>query len=208
MHDLAKTTIDEDDFYTKVSLEHFSNKENIEMLNALENLIISFDDKNENLKREVWNFCKVFIILLFDLNYSNSINKTLSKSLIKCKSHEEPHLVWSKLVEYASYCDKNSALISIENFDVQILEMFSIKKNLEIEIKPVEEIDHFIADIALIGSWRVENKSDQLVIEKLSSMPYSSFENKAKGMLLQYPNYFAFDGSIWRIKHKEELLNQ
>ena len=208
LHDLANTTIDEDDFYTKVSLEHFSNEENTEMLNILENLITSFDDKNENLKREVWNFCKVFIILLFDLNYTNSINKTLSESLIKCKSHEEPCLVWSKLVEYASYCDKNSASISIENFNVQILELFSIKKNLEFEIKPVEEVDHFIADIALIGSWRVENKNDQLVIEKLSGMPYSSFENKAKGMLLQYPSYFTFDGSVWRIKHKEELFNQ
>ena len=208
LHDLANTTIDENDFYTEVSLEHFSNEENTEMLNVLENIITSFDDKNENLKREVWNFCKVFIILLFDLNYSNSINKALSESLIKCKSHEEPYLVWSKLVEYASYCDKNSASISIENFNEQILELFSIKKNLEIEIKPVEEIDHFIADIALIGSWRVENKNDQLVIEKLSNMPYSNFENKAKGMLLQYHNYLTFDGSVWRIKHKEELLNQ
>lgn len=69
---------------------------------------------------ELWKFCKVFILLLFDMDCAESVNRTLSASLIKCNSPENPIFVWSRLVEYAGQCNQAAASVSKESIDRHI----------------------------------------------------------------------------------------
>lgn len=107
----------------------FSNDDNKKMLAAIKeciSLVKGCEPENE----ELWKFCKVFILLLFDMDCAESVNRTLSASLIKCNSPENPIFVWSRLVEYAGQCNQAAASVSKESIDRNIRELGSYYKFL------------------------------------------------------------------------------
>lgn len=146
---------------------------------------------------------------MVDLDYEESIIRTLSTSLINCNSSMDARLVWSKLVEYTSKCDQNGASINKDNLDEYIMGFFSKKeKQLQIPPLPISIIDSFVPTVVLIGSWKESNKYDHVIIEEISGMKYSEFEGKSKSMLLQNSNYIRLENGCWTVVHKEELLAQ
>ena len=157
---------------------------------------------------ELWKFCKCFILLLFDVDCKESINRALSISLIKCNSTEKADLVWSRLVEYAGYCNQTAANISLQNIDREILDLFSNQESIQSLPLPLEKVDLFIPMLALIGSWNEKNEFDRQIVEKISNMEYSEFESRARSMLCQNSEYLKLENGIWKVLHKEELLEQ
>lgn len=82
LHAEAIGSIDAEAFMEKIDMPVFSDDDNKKMLVAIKeciSLVKGCEPENE----ELWKFCKVFILLLFDMDCAESVNRTLSASLIK-----------------------------------------------------------------------------------------------------------------------------
>lgn len=157
LHAQAIGSVDERDFIERINTRNFSNTDYIKMLTIIKECISAAQDC-EPTNREIWSFCKAFILLLFDMDCLESVNRALSASLIKCNSSMDATLVWSRLVEYAGSCNQSAASINKENSDKSIQELFSENKIIQILPTPITGIDLFIPTVALIGTWREGNK--------------------------------------------------
>lgn len=207
LHVEAIGAIDAEAFMERIDVPVFSNNDNQKMLAAIKECI-SLAKGCEPTNEEVWKFCKAFILLLFDMDCAESVNRALSASLIKCNSPENPILVWSRLVEYAGQCNQAAASVSKENIDRNIRDLFSKNNIIQLPPDPITAIDLFIPTIALIGAWKEDNEFDCKMIEQISGMEYSEFEAKARTMLSQNSEYLQLMNGNWKVCHKEELLNQ
>lgn len=112
LHSQAIGSVDERDFIDKVNLFSYSNQENKQMLDAI-NSCISVANGKDPTQFELWSFCRVFTLLLFDLDCMESINRALVTSLINCNSSSDAVLVWSRLVEYAGYYNQIAATVEL-----------------------------------------------------------------------------------------------
>lgn len=88
LHVEAIGAIDAEAFMERIDVPVFSNNDNQKMLAAIKECI-SLAKGCEPTNEEVWKFCKAFILLLFDMDCAESVNRALSASLIKCNSPEK-----------------------------------------------------------------------------------------------------------------------
>lgn len=207
LHAEARGAIDERDFCERINVKKFSNSKNEEMLNTIK-CCIALAMNNNPTDVEIWRFCKIFILLLFDMDCEESVNRTLSAALIKGNSSYNAFLVWSRLVEYAGQCNQDAASVDMGNIDKDILTLFFGKKRMVVLLDPITEIDLFMRDVALIGEWQEDNEYDRQIIEKIYEKPYPDFEIKARSMIYQHPEYLQLVNGRWRVLYKEEMLSQ
>lgn len=207
LHSQALGAVDENDFLERVNLPYYSNSDNKTILSAIKNCIHKAS-KDEPTAFELWEFCRVFTLLLFDLDYAESINRTLAASLIKNNSSTDASLIWARLVEYAGNCNQTAASIDLQNIDKSIAEYFSDKTVIQRPPSPITKIDMFVPYIALIGAWREDNMYDRKIVEKISGIDYAEFEAKARSMVTQDADYLRLTNGRWTVLHKEILLEQ
>ena len=204
LHAQAISAVDEIDFLNRVEQPLYSSADNKKAFDTIKECIVKTDAEPSDF--ELWQFCKAFILLLFDLDCEESVNRALSESLIRCNSSENSFTVWARLLEYACNCNQNAAIIDRNNINFAIKKFFISEKLSHIFVSPITEIDLFIPYIALIGSWREDNKNDRCLIEKISKIGYSEFEAKARDFLVKYPEYLQLSNNQWNVIPKEELL--
>lgn len=207
LHAQAIGSVDEQEFVERVNTPAFSNAEYGKMLDAIKDCV-AFSMNSDPSNAEIWHFCKAFILLLFDVDCEESVNRALSSSLIKCNSSLNALLVWSRLVEYAGRCNQTAASIDRNNIDKTIQELFTTKETSLAVPEPIAGIDLFVPTIAVIGAWREDNTYDRKAVEKISGISYSEFESKARNMLSQNSDYLKLVNGNWQVMHKEELLSQ
>ena len=207
LHAQAIGSVDAQDFVERVQTPMFSNSEYGKMLETIKECV-ALAKNSDPSDTEIWCFCKAFVLLLFDVDCEESVNRALSSSLIKCNSSLDALLVWSRLVEYAGRCNQTAASIDRNNIDKSILELFKTKVTSQVMPEPIAGIDLFIPTIAIIGGWREDNIYDCKIVEKISGMCYPEFESKARSMLSQNSDYLQLVNGNWQVMHKEELLNQ
>ena len=206
LHAQAIGAVDENDFIDRIVQPLYSNQHNKKVLDDIKNCITSAD--SEPSSTELWEFCKSFILLLFDFDCIESLIRTLTASLIKCNSSKSPFSVWSRLVVYAAECNQNAASINHLNIKPEIKNLFVSKKISNILVVRISEIDLFIPAIAMIGSWREDNENDRNIIEKIAAIGYTEFEAKARNLRVKYPEYIQLSERQWDVIPKEELLEQ
>lgn len=207
IHEQAVASVDEKEFKDRLSIPYFANSDSGKMYRVIEKIII--DAKGiVPLPSELWRFCKVFILLLFDTDCAESVNRALSSSLIKCNSSMDALTVWARLVEYASFCNQTAASVDMNSINKGIRDLFIVKKLIMYTPAPITEIDFFVPTIAMIGAWREDNSYDRQIIEEISGLKYPEFEVKAKRMILKNAEYLQLTNGSWRVLHKEELLVQ
>lgn len=207
LHAQAIGSVDAQEFVERVQTPMFSNSEYVKMLETIKECVALAKNSNPS-DAEIWCFCKAFVLLLFDVDCEESVNRALSSSLIKCNSSLDALLVWSRLVEYAGRCNQTAASIDRNNIDKSILELFKTKITSHVMPEPIAGIDLFIPTIAIIGAWREDNTHDCKAVEQISGMSYPEFESKARSMLSQNSDYLQLVNGNWQVMHKEELLNQ
>lgn len=205
LHDQAIAASDAKDFMYRLSIPYFSNKNNVRILNVIADCI-TFGGYNRPTDDELWLFCKAFVVLLFDLDYETSINKSLATSLIKCYSSADAKSVWSQLVDYAARCNQIADKIDIDKFDRDILIKFGYENKYSFVPKSITEIDIFIPIVALIGSWDDDNTNDREIIEKISGVEYSSFQSKARNLISQHSDYLQLNNGYWSVIQREDLI--
>ena len=207
LHSAAIGSIDAMDFLERVEQSRFSNTSTRKTFEIIEECIKEINPEGPS-KEELWRFFKVFLLLLSDMDCNESINRALSIATIKNNSSIDPLLEWSKLVDYAGYCNQTASSIDITNIDKKLLDDFQ-KKRAEISIlAPISKMDFFVPVLALIGSWREDNEFDRTAIEKIANMEYSQFEENARRIIACNSEYISLVKGKWEILHQGELLFQ
>ena len=149
LHAQAIGSADEREFFERIYTPVFCDEETRKMLDTIK-CCISSANNSAPTDAEVWGFCKAFILLIFDMDCEESINRALSSSLINCRSSSDALLVWSRLVDYAGRCNQTAASIDRNNIDKRIQDLFFVENTVRIMPAPITEIDLFIPAIALI----------------------------------------------------------
>ena len=89
IYDQANGASDAIDFADRISRPGYSNDTNRKKLNAIKALLKKANNNQDVTDEQLWEFCKVFTILVFDLDYESSVNEFLIYALIasNCKEN-------------------------------------------------------------------------------------------------------------------------
>lgn len=157
---------------------------------------------------EMWKFCRCFVLAVFDIDYENSVNRILAKSLIRCKSEEKPNLVWSRLSDQCGDWKQHAASVSRDNIPSDIQELFGIKQefttlaNVRADFSP----NNTWATIALIGRWDEHNEYDVSALEQLVGVPYGVFQHECRDLLLSHPGLLSLKNGLWKLANRKNML--
>ncbi len=210
IHSQACASADAQDFKQRFDVSGVVSKKGKKILDAIKEIIKESNDQRYPTDDELWGFCKVFSLLVFDIDYLESINRILVETLIKLNCSEEPKLIWGSLISYVASRNSMGAVLNINSIDDSIKKYFSKNNafNPSMPPSPITEIDLFVPSLVLVGSWTENNEFDRTVVEKVSGMKYKEFEAKARDMLLKNPDYLSLNNGIWKIKNRQLLFDQ
>ena len=128
IHDQANGALDANDFIDRIVKPGYSNGTNRDKLNIIKKFLGLANNNQDVTDEQLWAFCKVFTILVFDLDYESSINEFLIHALIASNCKDNAIYVWEQLVDYAARCDKAAAHITSDSIPEHIKKNF--KNNL------------------------------------------------------------------------------
>lgn len=208
IYDQANGALDANDFVDRIYRPGYSNGTNREKLNAIKCLLKKANNDQDVTDEQLWAFCKVFTILVFDLDYESSINEFLIRALIASNCKENAVSVWAQLVDYAAKCDKTAAYTTLDNIPEYIKQKF--KNILAISDTTFEtlnfDIDSVWAKLALIGSWSEKNDFDKKFLESFLGTSYSEIQKVIQENSLQPNPNVSFSQGLWHINHRRSII--
>ena len=203
IYEQANSTSNAEDFFQRINQSNFTDEGTNNKFGVLR-YCLDLAKGGELMKSEVHAFCKVFLPIIFDGNYAGSIHETLCKSLIRCKSNEDPRKVWNVLTEYAGKYNQRAARINKNTVDLELKELFGYKL-LD------RDLDSFLpsekwAQLVLIGAWNENCESDKTAIEEIICASYSEVLGFAREQLNAGSQYLSLINGIWRVTLRKELF--
>lgn len=124
IYDQANGAFDANDFIDRIVRPGYSNSANRDKLNIIKKFLGLANNNQDVTDEQLWAFCKVFTILVFDLDYESSINEFLIHALIASNCKNNAVYVWEQLVDYAARCDKAAAHITLNSIPEHIKKNF------------------------------------------------------------------------------------
>lgn len=85
LHDQAVAAADTDDFFSRMEQAQFTSQAAREKLEIIQSSLQQANGGAAISQQTLWQFCKCFLLAIFDLDYEESINRTLAQTLIRCK---------------------------------------------------------------------------------------------------------------------------
>lgn len=224
LNNQANGSSNEEDFIHRVYLANFSNANTIRVFETIKACITSIEE-NVPTDFELWTFCRAFIVILFDLDYKEGVNRTLAMSLIMHRSSLNPLTVWAELVHYAGFCNQGAFTIDLSNIDDTILDLFrtepktiytselhsemqTVDLELNTELSGIIESETELPVIALIGSWDEGNVNDCKTVEEIIGIKYKEFIKTARSILGKYPDIITLTNGHWKVTKKTEILEK
>ena len=208
IYDQANGSLDATDFINRIYRPGYSNDTNREKLNALKSLLKKVNNNQEVTDEQLWEFCKVFTILVFDLDYESSVNEFLIYALIASNCKDNAVSVWAQLVDHSARCDKAAAHVTLGNIPEYIKQKF--KNLLAISDTMPEtldfDIDSIWAKLALIGSWNEKNDFDKKFVESFLGRSYSEIQKVIQENSLQPNPNVSFSQGLWHINHRRAII--
>ena len=211
IHEYAIGSANAADFFIKATQVRFSNKNIRKSLDLIRNIIGDIDKSTFVTENELWEFFKVFCILVFDLDYEYSINKILSKALlVSFTDKTSPDLVWSKLCERASQYNQSACTITTETIPDEIAIFFigyqKFNENIELlsDFEPSEQL----AILAVIGSWNENNKHDRDLVSTLIQKEYTEIKNSIFNNHLLNSKILSCENGIWKVNNRKIIIEQ
>ena len=205
----ANASKDEEDFVQRINEQNYSSDDNRKKLEVIKQCLR--DAKGEDVSTfELWEFCKVFAVLVFDLAYENSINEFLIQALILSNSKTNTAEVWEKLLNYTGQCNKTAAHVNLEKMPEQIKTFF---KKETLTFMPPANLEAFSPDmlwakLALLGGWDENNSYDKQLVEDFLCSDYSIIQRQIQEKSLSLPSIVTFDNGIWQIKKSSALIEK
>lgn len=208
IYDQATIAMDSEDFIDRINRANYSNDTNREKLKIIRDYLKEANNNQDVTDEQLWGFCKVFTILVFDLDYESSVNEFLIRALIASNCNDDPLSTWSQLVDYAARFDKAAAHITLNQIPDFIKQKFtniiSIKDDT---IEPIDfTIDSFWAKLALIGSWSEKNNSDKKFLESFLGKTYPEIQTLIQEDSLQPNPNISFSEGLWHINHRRSII--
>ena len=205
IHDQAIHSSDENEFMHRIELPNFTSDDAREKFHVVKICLQRANQNKEVAVPDLWGFWKAFQLVVFDLDYENSVNKTLIHSLIACKSSGNAKQVWHSLYAYASEFNTSAATLTRNNIPDELLELFGLQSKTML---PQTILSHeYIAQLALIGGWNEKNAFDKASIEKICDTDYRSFEKNVRLLLQDDSGILSLENGIWRVHNRRKLLN-
>lgn len=205
----ANASVDAKEFIQRIQQKNYSNEDNRKKLELIKECLKA--QKGQDITdQELWDFCKVFSILVFDMAYENSVNDFLIKALITSNSKSNSADAWYRLMDCASVFNKEAAHVTIDNIPYDVRTLFE-KEILNID--SAVSLDRFSPDIfwaklALIGSWNEKNNFDKTLIEDFLGETYISIQNKIQTNTVSADPYIYLNNGVWEIKNRILLLEK
>ena len=207
IHTQANSTVDANDFLMRINQSNCFSDKMREKLDTLKYCLT--EAKGAELSdNELYGFCKVFSVVLFDGSYEKGIQKALCTSLIRCKSRENPRIVWDALTNYAGQCNENGAHINKSSVDVYIKELFDRQDTNGNAKTSVLIPSQKMACAFIIGSWDENNEADRETIETISGLPYYEFLQFARERIEAKDPLFSLTNGVWRISYRKKNWHQ
>lgn len=208
IYDQANGSLDANDFIDRIVRPGYSNDTHREKLNAIKALIKKSNNDQDVTDEQLWEFCKVFTILVFDLDYESSVNEFLIHALIASNCKENSISVWAQLVDYAATRDRAAAHVTLDNIPEYIKQKF---KNLlaisDTMPEPLDfDIDSIWAKLALVGSWNEKNESDKKFVESFLERRYSEIQKLIQENSLQPNPNVSFSQGLWHVNHRRAII--
>ena len=205
IYQLAISCTNSLDFSDKLSKGKFTSDKTRNKFDEIKKLLNLANGSEVSLD-DVWGFFKVFVLLVYDLDYQNSINATLIESLIKSNCHADANDVWARMCEYAAFCDQSAADITLDNFDASIKEKFGLNS-----FPPDEAVgitpDAFWAKLSLLGEWEDNNPADCAIVEKVIGAKYEQVRTTLQDLLAQEVDYIKWNNGRWKITNPESMAH-
>lgn len=209
IYEQAQVSIDAKDFICRVDTLPYSSKKKSKTLNIIRTVITESANK-EITDEELWDFCKVFTVLVFDMAYESSINQCLVRSLINSNIKNKTDFVWEKLIECAGKYDKTGAHITRENLPKEICNLFGFTEKfapqIYLPIDPDFSDGEFWSKLSIIGSWNERNAKDIQLIEEFLDMPYLEIQKKIQTESLTPKSKISLTDGIWTVANRQLII--
>lgn len=209
MYEQAISSGSEEDFFARIQQSNFTNDTTREKFIVLRKALTTANGGSEPNEQLIWQFCKSFVLLVFDLDFRSSVNQMLLLSLIKCHSTTDAPNVWSRLSEYAGECNQSAACVRVDNMPDDIKELFHVENFNRF---PVGLIQPFIpselwVQLSLIGSWSEKNEDDIKIVEYITGLTYDVLKSTLHQLSSSVQPYIFCQNGIWKVRNRIEILS-
>lgn len=128
IYDQANSASNSEDFLDRINRHGYSNQTKRDKLKIIKKYLQKANNNQTLMADELWEFCKVFTILVFDLDYESSVNEFLIHALIASNCKEDAPSIWRQLVDLAGRYDR-SATTAFKVLDCTIVVLVCFWKN-------------------------------------------------------------------------------
>lgn len=207
LNEQAYGCISAEEFTSRVNQSGFTSKTRKEKYDVIKTCIAKANCGVQPSDEDLWQFCRCFVLVVFDLDYEQSVNQTLIRSLIKCKANTDPSLVWSRISDQCGFWKQAAATVNRESIPEDILELFGQGKSDEttMPISPAFVPTASWAIAALVGYWNEKNDADILAIEKLTGTPYSAFQSECRQYLST--GMISLTNGQWKVINRNAVMD-
>lgn len=196
-------------FVNRIALANYHSDSTRAVFEAVKYAIKKASHDQEPTSEQLWGFWRCFVFAIFDLDYKDSVNRVLVKSLIKCKTAQDATFVWNSICEACSYWNQDGATVCRDNIPEEILSLFGYttfsneQVNLTMQMLP----NKMWSIVALIGSWDENNEADCNSIAQIADISYREFQEECHNLHLKYPDVLDLKNGKWKVNDRRQVLS-
>lgn len=202
----AWSSSDASDFTdTRIYQSRFISTATREIFETIRDLITESNKGEEPDANTLWLFFKAFLLLTFDLDYKDSINRSLITAILENVVDGDPSVTWRNLCDYAAECDQDSAVVTQDTVCEEIKGLFKTEAT-EVQV-PFDQPSELWAALALIGAWNESNEHDVAIVERVSGCAYADIRPALLDALNQSGPWMSFSNGVWKIRSQKSMVN-
>lgn len=206
LHTQACSSSDAFDFTdTRIYQSRFISESTREVFETIKDLITELNKGEEPDANTLWLFFKAFSLLTFDLDYNDSINRSLITAILEDVVDGDPSVVWRNLCDYAAECDQDSAVVTQDTVCDGIKGLFKTEAT-EIQVL-FDQPNELWAALALVGAWNESNEHDVAIVENVSGCEYAAIRPNLLDVLNQSKPWLSFSNGVWKIRSQKSVVD-
>lgn len=211
----AKYSENEHDFIVRIEKGKFTSNEQRSKLNVFKKHLKNANKGNEVTEKQLWNFLKVFHLIIYDLDIKG-VALSLLYTIINYYARNEAESIWGQVNDQIQNISHNAGMIKKSTIRIEIRNKFIKPDEKEIPEKYLKESKKdlwnknlYIPELisaGLLGAWNEKSEADKALISKLTKKEYETWISKLREILQLDGSPISFENGIWKVKNKIDLL--
>ena len=208
LHDQAVAAAGAEDFFSRMEQEQFTSQAAREKLEIIRSSLQQANGGAAISRQTLWQFCRCFLLAIFDLDYEESINRTLAQTLIRCKTAQDARLIWSYLTDLCATYNQQAAVLTRQDLPAELLEWFGWEQVEEApQCLPVGVVSEDVwAALLLVGTWDENKPADIHAVEQIAEKPYGEIQRQCRALLNSGADGLLLRNGIWRVKSRRQSM--